>query len=159
MPFLLPNQQRQSTEGIITEKVVQVSTPSGIWNCSWKYWKSTRIQLMVLENFIISNVIFAHQAIFSTLYIGKSSGKQDHYDLRHSDQHLSELIITCLFIDITNFTCILILYGLSCKNLLEVFKNVSWKLVRLFVDTLCLVACHQLHPMQQLLRLFSQDLY
>ena len=36
---------------------------------------------MLLENFIISNVIFAHQAIFSTLYIGKSSGKQDQYDL------------------------------------------------------------------------------
>jgi len=36
---------------------------------------------MFLENFVISNVIFALQAIFSTLYIGKSSGKQDHYDL------------------------------------------------------------------------------
>ena len=36
---------------------------------------------MLLENFIISNVIFAHQAIFSTLYIGKSSGEQDQYDL------------------------------------------------------------------------------
>ena len=31
-------------------------------------------------NVIISNEIFAHRAIFSTLYIGKSSGKQDHYD-------------------------------------------------------------------------------
>jgi len=37
---------------------------------------------MLLENFIISNVMFARQAIFSTLYIGMSSGKQDHYDLR-----------------------------------------------------------------------------
>ena len=37
---------------------------------------------MLLENFIVSNVFFARQAIFSTLYIGKSSGKQDHYDLR-----------------------------------------------------------------------------
>jgi len=38
---------------------------------------------MLLENFIISkNVIFARLAIFSTLYVGKSSGKQDHYDLR-----------------------------------------------------------------------------
>jgi len=36
---------------------------------------------MLLKNFIICNVIFAHQAIFNTLYIGKSSGKQDHYDL------------------------------------------------------------------------------
>jgi len=33
--------------------------------------------------------------------------------------------------DITNFTFILILYGLSCKNLLEYLKNVSWILVRL----------------------------
>ena len=31
-------------------------------------------------NVIISNEIFARRAIFSTLYIGKSSGKQDHYD-------------------------------------------------------------------------------
>ena len=36
---------------------------------------------MLLENFIISNLVFAHEAIFSALYIGKSSGKQDHYDL------------------------------------------------------------------------------
>ena len=36
---------------------------------------------MLLENFIISSAIFARQAIFSTLYIGKSSGKQDHYNL------------------------------------------------------------------------------
>jgi len=70
---------------------------------------------MLLENFIISNVIFARRAFFSTLYIGRSSGKQDHYDLR-------ELIITCLIVDITNFTCILMLYGLSCKNV----KNGSW---------------------------------
>jgi len=33
---------------------------------------------MLLENFVVSNVIFARQAIFSTLYIGKSSSKQDH---------------------------------------------------------------------------------
>jgi len=37
---------------------------------------------MLLENFVISNVIFVRQAIFSTLYIRKSSGKRDHYDLR-----------------------------------------------------------------------------
>ena len=47
---------------------------------SWKYWKSSGIQLMLLEKFVISNVIFTRQAIFSTLY----SGKQDHYDLRGS---------------------------------------------------------------------------
>jgi len=35
---------------------------------------------MVLENFIISSLVFARQAIFSTMYIGKSSGRQDHYD-------------------------------------------------------------------------------
>ena len=35
---------------------------------------------MLLENFVISSVIFARQAIFGTLYIGKSSGKQDHDD-------------------------------------------------------------------------------
>ena len=37
---------------------------------------------MLLGNFTIRNVIFARQAIFSTLCMGKSSGKQDHYDLR-----------------------------------------------------------------------------
>ena len=37
---------------------------------------------MLLENFRISYVIFAGQAIFSALYTGKSSYKQDHYDLR-----------------------------------------------------------------------------
>ena len=79
---------------------------------------------MLLENFTISNVIFACQAIFSTLYIGKSSGKLDHSDLRRNDEHSLELVITCSFIDITNFTCVLILYGLSRKN-------VSWKLVGL----------------------------
>ena len=81
---------------------------------------------MLHENLVISNVIFARQAIFSTLYIGKSSGKQDHYHHRHSDERWSELIITCSFIDITNFTCVLILYGLSCKNLLDFVTKVSW---------------------------------
>jgi len=89
---------------------------------------------MLLENFITNNVIFTCQAIFSTLYIGKSSGKQDHYDLWHNDERLSELIITCSFIGVTNFICNLILYGLFCKYLLE-FKecilDISWKLVRL----------------------------
>ena len=54
---------------------------------------------MLLENFIISSVIFARQAIFSTLYIGKSSNKQDH------------------------FTCILILCDLSCKESSGIVKN------------------------------------
>jgi len=36
---------------------------------------------MPLENFIVGIVIFARQAIFSALYIGKSLGKQDLYDL------------------------------------------------------------------------------
>jgi len=70
---------------------------------------------MLLEKFIVSNAIFARKAVFSTVYIGKSSGKRDHCDLRHSDERWSELIITCSLIDITNFTCILILYGLSRK--------------------------------------------
>jgi len=39
---------------------------------------------MLPENFIISNVIIARRAMFSTLCIEKSSGKQDHYDLRSS---------------------------------------------------------------------------
>jgi len=66
---------------------------------------------MLLENFVVSNVIFAHQAIFNTLYIGKSSG-----DLTCSDDHWSELIITCSFVDITNFTFILTSYALSRKK-------------------------------------------
>jgi len=70
---------------------------------------------MLLENVIISNVISARRAIFSTLYIGKSSGKQDH------------------------FTRVLILYGLSCKNCLDFLKicilDISWKLIRLDLYT------------------------
>ena len=37
----------------------------------------------------------------------------------HNDECWSELIATCSFVDITHFTCILILYGLSHKNLLD----------------------------------------
>ena len=58
---------------------------------------NTKLLLEVLEiswnlvdahgNFIISDVIFARQTNVSTLYIVKSSGKQDHYDLRHNDEH------------------------------------------------------------------------
>ena len=65
---------------------------------------------MLLEYFIISKVFFPRRAIFSTLYIGKSSGKQDHRDLGSRQ----------------NFTRISILYGMSRKNLLEFCKNVSW---------------------------------
>ena len=57
---------------------------------------------MLLENFIISNVDG------TMLSVGQSSSSRAH------------------FIDITNFTCILILYGLSRTNLLEYFLNVSW---------------------------------
>jgi len=57
---------------------------------------------MLLENFVIRNVIFARQAIFSTLYTEKSSDKLDHFDLGG--------------------------YCTAChvKNLLEFIKNVSW---------------------------------
>jgi len=41
---------------------------------------------MLPENFLIRNVILACWVIFSTVYMGKSSGKQDHCDLRHSDE-------------------------------------------------------------------------
>jgi len=37
---------------------------------------------MLLENFVTSSVIFARHVIFITLYVGKSSGEQDHCDLR-----------------------------------------------------------------------------
>jgi len=37
---------------------------------------------MLVENFIIDDVIFARLVIFSALYVGKSLCKQDHYDLR-----------------------------------------------------------------------------
>ena len=43
---------------------------------------------MLLENFIISSVIFARQTTFSTLYIWKSLGKQYHYDLRGMACHV-----------------------------------------------------------------------
>ena len=78
---------------------------------------------MLLENFIVSNVIFARQAI-STLYIVNPrvnritmiSGR-----LRHNDMCCSELMVICSVIDITNFTCILTLYGLSHKKSSGVF--------------------------------------
>ena len=70
---------------------------------------------MLLKDFIISSVIFARQAIFSTLYIGKSSGLL-FMGWMHSDERWSELVITYSFIDITNFTCFFILCGLSCKK-------------------------------------------
>ena len=44
---------------------------------------------MLQENFIISNVIFTRQAIFSTWYIGKSSLKQDHSFLPPNRQRQS----------------------------------------------------------------------
>ena len=46
---------------------------------------------------------------------------------------LSELISTCSFVDITHFTCILILYGLSHK---KSSGFISWKLVGLDLQTL-----------------------
>ena len=71
---------------------------------------------MLLKNFLISNVIFTRRAIFSTLYVGKSSGKQDHYDVRG--------------------------YCMAChiKNLLEFKKcilDISWILVWLDLSQLC----------------------
>jgi len=36
----------------------------------------------LLECFLVSNVIFTRPAIFSAMYMGKSSGKWDRYDLR-----------------------------------------------------------------------------
>ena len=69
--------------------------------------------------------IFARQTIFSTLCIGRSSGEQDHYDLRHNDERWSELSVKCSFIDITNFTCILILYGCRVKIFWNLKKNAS----------------------------------
>jgi len=62
----------------------------------------------LLEHSIISSAVFTRQAIFSTLYMGQSSGKQDHYDLG-------------------------LLYGLPGKDLVDI----SWKLVRLHLWTPC----------------------
>jgi len=67
---------------VVCQGVYNYWKSPGIWNCSWKYWKSPGIWLMLLENFIISSVIFARRRVFSTLYVGKSSGKQDRCDLR-----------------------------------------------------------------------------
>jgi len=64
---------------------------------------------MLPEMFLIRNVILACWVIFSTLYMGKSSGKQDLYDLRHSDERGWSSSSQCSFVDITKFTCILIL--------------------------------------------------
>ena len=79
---------------------------------------------MLVENFTVSKIIFARRAILvvHTGSTGMSSDKHDHYDHRHNDERWSELIIACSFIDVTNFTLILILYGLLRKNLLEFLK-------------------------------------
>jgi len=79
---------------------------------------------MLVESFIISNVIFSLRAIFTTLYIVKSSGKQDHCDLRHNDEHWSELIITCSFIDITNFTCVFDIAWLVMQKIVRNFLKI-----------------------------------
>ena len=105
---------------------------------------------MLVENYVISNVIFARQAIFSTLlYMGKSWSKHVRCDLRHTDEHWLELIITCSFIDNTNFTCILILYGLSRKNFLELLQMYPGYLVEIgwagFVGTLSIDGTVQIH--------------
>jgi len=82
--------------------------------------------LLLLEDFIIGNVIFACHTIFSTLCIGKSLGKQDYYDL------------TCWHFDTV--------WLVSChlKNLLEFLKNLSWispgNCLAGFVDALFLLA-------------------
>jgi len=60
------------------------------------------------------NVIFARQAIFSTLYAGKSLGKQDHYDLRGY----------CMACHVKIFRNFLKMYP-------EYLLEISWKLVRL----------------------------
>ena len=51
--------------------------------------------------------------------------------------HWSELITTCSFLDITSFTCILILYGLSCKKIFWDLKNVSWISPRNWLGWIC----------------------
>ena len=61
---------------------------------------------MLVENFTTSNGIFTHQAIFSTPYIGKSFGKQDHYNLGGY----------CTACDVQNFW-----------NLKKCNMNIPWK--------------------------------
>ena len=95
MPFLPPNQQHQSTEGIeaLKDHIQLLEIPwilkllLEILEISWNLVDAP------LTSFIISSVIFAHRVISSTLYIGKSSRKQDHCNLRHTDECWSELII------------------------------------------------------------------
>jgi len=62
----------------------------GVYN-SWKSWKSPGILLTFLENYIISNVIFAHQSTFSTLCVGKSSSKTIKRVGWHSVERWSEV--------------------------------------------------------------------
>jgi len=69
---------------------------------------------MLVENFTISNGIFTRQAIFSTPYIGKSFGKQDHYNLGGY----------CTACDVQNFWNLKKMYH-------EYLLEISWKLVRL----------------------------
>ena len=86
---------------------------------------------MLPEMFLIRNVILACWLIFSTLYMGKSLGKQDHCDLRHSDERWLELIIAMLICRHYK----LHLHFDIVKNFREFKKicdlDISWKLVRL----------------------------
>ena len=53
---------------------------------------------MLLENFIITNVMYTlHREVFRFVVHSKRVGW-------HNDEHWLKLIITCSFIDITNFT-------------------------------------------------------
>jgi len=73
-----------------------------------------------------SSTLPGHQKHFSrTLYIGRSSGKQDHCDLRHNDESWSELINTCSFTDTTNITCISIFYSMPRKKSGGILKKMN----------------------------------
>jgi len=82
------------------------------------YW-NLKLLLEILKNSwnlvdVPGNVIFARQAIFSTLYAGKSLGKQDHYDLRGY----------CM-------ACHVKIFWNFFKMYPEYLLEISWKLVRL----------------------------
>jgi len=109
--FLLPH-----TGCLQLLEICKVMTKWLIRSWCWK---------MLQENFLISNVIFALQAIFNTLYTGKSSGKQDHCDLRayHKHAHYKfhlHFDVKIFWISPGNWL------GLICRHPVVIYWHVFW---------------------------------
>ena len=106
------------------------------WQPAWMLYISTSYGVSATLEFswcswkilYYSNVIFACQAVFSTLYVGKSS--VNRITTIWSLPGKCQLKLKNRSSDITNITCILILYACHVKNLKDFSKCIlliSWK--------------------------------